>query len=43
MSNNEDSTAMLGDSEELRVKHPPSPKIPEFLKRPEEGTKVPSA
>jgi hypothetical protein len=43
MSDNEDTTTVLGDSEVLSVQHPPCAKIPEFPKRPEEDSKVPSS
>ena len=42
MSDNEDSTASLGDSKELSVQHSPGATIPEFRQRPEDGSKVPS-
>ena len=43
MSDNEDSTAALGDSEVLCVQHSVRELIPAFFQRPEDGTKVPSS
>lgn len=43
MSDNEDSTAPLGHSEELSVQHSPGATIPDVRQRPEDGAKVPSA
>src|SRR4051794_24334293 len=43
MSDNEDATASLGDSEVLSVQDPVGPPVPEFPQRPEEGSKVPSS
>jgi hypothetical protein len=43
MSDNEDATAALRYSCELRVDGSIGPLEPEFAQRPEEGTKVPSA
>lgn len=40
MSDSEDSTASLGDSEELSVKHTPCDMIPEFIPFPENGLEV---
>jgi len=42
MSDNEDPTAALGDSEELSVQNSPGEPIPELAQRPEEAAKVPS-
>jgi len=42
MSDNEDATAALRDSEELSVQHSPGATIPEFRQRPEDGSKVPA-
>ncbi|MBP9756650.1 MAG: hypothetical protein KBD40_16770 [Phenylobacterium sp.] len=41
VSDNEHTTAPLGHSEELSVKHSVGEPIPELAQRPEEGTKVP--
>lgn len=43
MSNNEDATAPLWNSEELSVQHSVGEPIPEFDHAPEDGTKVPSS
>jgi len=43
MSDNEDATASLRDSEVLSVEHSVGEPIPEFSQRPEEGAKIPSA
>ena len=43
ISDNEDATAPLWNSEELSVKHSVGEPIPEFDQPPENGTKVPSA
>jgi hypothetical protein len=43
MSDNEDATAPLGDSEVLSVKNAVGEPIPELAQEPEEGTKVPSS
>jgi len=43
MSDNEDATTSLWDSEVLSVEHSVGEPIPEFSQRPEEGTKVPSS
>jgi hypothetical protein len=43
ISDNEHTTASLGHSEELSVKHSICEPIPELSQRPEEGTKVPSS
>jgi hypothetical protein len=43
MSDNEHSTASLGDSEEASVQHSVGVPIPEFAQRPEDGTQVPSS
>lgn len=40
MSDNEDSTASLGDSHVLSVQHAVGVPIPEFSQRPEDGTHV---
>jgi hypothetical protein len=42
MSDNEDTTASLGHSEELSVQHSPGTAIPEFRQRPEDCAKIPS-
>jgi hypothetical protein len=42
ISDNEHTTAALGHSKELSVKHSVGPPIPEFAQAPEYGTKVPS-
>jgi hypothetical protein len=41
MSDNEDSTASLGDSEILSVKYPPGDAIPEFDQPAKDGGKIP--
>jgi hypothetical protein len=43
VSNNEHTTAALGHSEVLSVKHSVGPPIPEFDHAPKYGTKVPSS
>ena len=43
MSDNEEATAALGDSEELSVKHSPCEMIPALGQRPDECPEVPSA
>jgi len=43
MSNNENSSTSLGNSEVLSVQHSVGETIPAFRQFPEEGTKVPSA
>jgi hypothetical protein len=43
MSDNEHSTASLGDSEEASVQHSEGPPIPDVLQRPEDGTQIPSS
>jgi len=43
MSDNDDSTAPLGDSEALSVQHSPGEAIPEVSQRPDDGTHVPSS
>jgi hypothetical protein len=43
ISDNEDATPPLGNSEELSVKHSVGDAIPEFDHAPENGSKVPSA
>ncbi len=40
MSDNEDTTAPLGHSEELSVQHSPGATIPELRQRPEDGAEV---
>jgi hypothetical protein len=42
MSDNEDSTAALGDSKVESVQHSVGVPIPELPQEPEDGTKVPS-
>ena len=42
MSDKEDSTAALGHSEELSVKHSPCEMIPDTIQRPDECPEVPS-
>ena len=42
MSDKDDSTAPLGDSEVLSVQHSPGDAIPEFPQRPDDGSHVPS-
>jgi predicted phage gp36 major capsid-like protein len=41
-SGNEDTTAALGDSEELSVQHSPANAIPEVSQGPDDGSHVPS-
>jgi hypothetical protein len=41
ISDNEDATAALGDSEVLSVQHSVCETVPELAQRPEEGTKIP--
>src|SRR3546814_17647761 len=43
ISDNEDATAPLGNSEVLSVENAVGEPIPEFAQRPEEGAKLPSA
>ena len=43
MSDKEDSTAALGHSEELSVKHSPCEMIPDTIQRPDECPEVPSS
>lgn len=43
MSDNEDATALLGDSKVLSVQNAVCEPIPEDAQEPEEGTKVPSS
>src|SRR3546814_4703342 len=43
ISDNEDATAPLGNSEVLSVENAVGEPIPEFAQRPEEGAKIPSA
>jgi hypothetical protein len=43
ISDNEDATAPLWNSEVLSVKNPVGEPIPEFCQEPEEGTKIPSS
>jgi hypothetical protein len=42
ISDNEDATAALGNSNVLSVKHSVPEPIPEFDQAPEDGTKIPS-
>jgi hypothetical protein len=43
ISDKEDATAALWNSEILSVKHSPCEPIPEFPQEPEEGAKVPAS
>ena len=43
MSDNEHSTASLGNSEVLRIKHPVGPPIPEFCQDIEDDSHISSA
>ena len=43
VSNNEHTSAALGDSKPLSVQYPVRDPIPEFAQRPEEGAKIPSS
>jgi hypothetical protein len=42
ISDNEDTTASLGNSEVLSVQDSVGPPVPEFSQRPKDGAKVPS-
>jgi hypothetical protein len=41
MSDNDDATTLLGNSEELSVQNPVGEPIPEFPQAPEDGTEIP--